>query len=43
MSSVRRWAPTHVELEAVVNGFSLQLKLERFSHYDGFLAVWVFA
>jgi hypothetical protein len=41
MSSVRRWVLTHVELETVVHGFLLQLQLERFSSYNGFLVGWV--
>ena len=43
MSSIGRWVLTHVELEAAVHGFLLQLKLERFSFHDGFLVVWVLA
>jgi hypothetical protein len=43
MSSVGRWVLTLIELETAVHGFLLQLKLERFSFYYGFLAGWVLA
>jgi hypothetical protein len=43
MSSIGRWVLTHVELEAAVHGFLLQLKLERFSFYNGFLVGLVLA
>ena len=36
-------ALSHTGLEAAVHGFLLQLKLERFSSYDGFLVVSVLA
>jgi hypothetical protein len=43
MSSIGRWVRTHVELEAAVHGFLLQLKLERFSFHDGFTLIGVLA
>ena len=40
---MRRWVLTHTGLEAVVHGFLLQFKLDRFSLRDWFVIVYVLA